>query len=776
MKKFFKNLKKYKILQRKLPLVLAALGLVIAGAAFLTLRQNTEKAEAGWYSSGGTWSHRKQIVIDNTKVSGASTLSSFAMMFNTTDSDLKFTSSGGGVGKSDGTDILFTSSDGVTKLSHELTYYASTTGEVIAWVKIPSLSATVDTTIYIYYGNASASNQQDVTGTWNSNYVGVYHMNEDPSGAAPQVLDSTSNNYDLTSAGTMTSADLVAGKFDSAIDYDGVDDKLTNGSVTGVTGYPVTVSGWSQATTGDNGTIRNVAGIGSSTANGDYAATGWSSTTGNARAAVRTGGSFDTLASSLIGLNTWTYTVAVFRSATDREFYVNGVSVGTDTVSRVAPTFSALAVGGAYGGTSVFAKIDEARILKSALSVDWIKTEYNNQNSVSTFYTYVTGGGGDNPPPGLIKLAPATTSGVGWYNSSWSYRKQITIDSNKVSGASALSSFPILFSVTDSDLKFTGSGGKVASSTGADILFTASDGTTKLSHEIEKYSSSTGETIAWVKIPSLSATSDTTIYIYYGNASATDQQDTSNVWDTNYKGVWHLGEGYSTNANFYKDSTSNANHGQLIDINGNTAQGTGIIGNSVNLNGDADYISTASNLFDPSTTNFSASTWIKVDNVSTNRNVMSQTNGTGQGRTWIVCVSSGSGLIYSGLGGVGSYDTEQCSTTSWSYIVLTLTGSTLEVYLDGVLAFTNTITVESTTDGVHNFGANSVNSSFFDGNIDEYRVSNITRSADWIATEYNNQFSPSTFYAYSASQTESRQDSSGNPAPAIKSRGGVKFR
>ena len=35
----------------------------------------------------------------------------------------------------------------------------------------------------------------------------------------------------------------------------------------------------------------------------------------------------------------------------------------------------------------------------------------------------------------------------------------------------------------------------------------------------------------------------------------------------------------------------------------------------------------------------------------------------------------------------------------------------------------------------------------FDGTIDEVRVSNASRSAGWILTEYNNQNSPSTFYS-----------------------------
>ena len=97
---------------------------------------------------------------------------------------------------------------------------------------------------------------------------------------------------------------------------------------------------------------------------------------------------------------------------------------------------------------------------------------------------------------------------AGWYNASWQYRKTITIDYTKVSGSQT--NFPVLINLTsDSDLAAH------ARSNGFDILFTSSDGTTKLSHEIEKYTSATGELVAWVKVPSLSSTADTVLYMYY---------------------------------------------------------------------------------------------------------------------------------------------------------------------------------------------------------------------------------------------------------------------
>ena len=59
------------------------------------------------------------------------------MLFSVTDANLKTVANGGSVGKADGTDLLFTASDGVTKLNHELEFYNPATGQVSAWVRCP---------------------------------------------------------------------------------------------------------------------------------------------------------------------------------------------------------------------------------------------------------------------------------------------------------------------------------------------------------------------------------------------------------------------------------------------------------------------------------------------------------------------------------------------------------------------------------------------------------------------------------------------------------------
>ncbi len=159
------------------------------------------------------------MTIDNTKVSGTGSHSNFPVLISYTDADLKDTTNGGHVGQSDGGDILFTSSDGTTQLSHEIEKYDNTTGQLIAWVKVPTLSTSADTDIYVYYGNASSTDQWDPTNVWDSNYVLVQHMN----GTSYTALDdSTSNNNDVT-AETGDPTYGSTGKIGAAVDFDGND-------------------------------------------------------------------------------------------------------------------------------------------------------------------------------------------------------------------------------------------------------------------------------------------------------------------------------------------------------------------------------------------------------------------------------------------------------------------------------------------------------------------------------------------------------------------------
>ncbi len=103
-----------------------------------------------------------------------------------------------------------------------------------------------------------------------------------------------------------------------------------------------------------------------------------------------------------------------------------------------------------------------------------------------------------------------------WYDTNWLYRQKITILPSLAD--SDQTNFPYMVKITDSANSVFAN----ALTNGDDILFTQSDGTTKLDHEIEIFETSGGseELVIWVRIPFLSSSVNTEIYMYYGTAGA----------------------------------------------------------------------------------------------------------------------------------------------------------------------------------------------------------------------------------------------------------------
>lgn len=380
----------------------------------------------------------------------------------------------------------------------------------------------------------------------------------------------------------------------------------------------------------------------------------------------------------------------------------------------------------------------------------------------------------------LFKTNKASAS---WYSSggTWTHRKQITIDHNKVSGSSNLTDFPMLFSVTDADLKHTSHGGKMGKTDGTDILFTSSDGSTKLSHEIELYSSTTGQIVAWVKIPTLYTSQDTVLYVYFGNSGASDQQDITNVWDSNFTSVLHLNDNAaSTNVN---DSTSNSND-FTAQTNTSSRTTTGRIGAGLSFSSSTpDYLSRAS--ITPNGSSRTVSFWAKLDSTLTFYGIVSNANSPTSGSpNWFISGNQnqqGGVAAYSGSGGylpdVSSFAWFPAGT--WAHVALTFDPSgsgSHRLYVNG-----NLLTSAATSDGGRETNNNYIGTGFpraTPGQFDEVRFSSTTRSAAWIATEYSNQFSPNSFYSYGAVGVENRVVPANkvNSSSNVKVRGGVKFK
>ena len=332
------------------------------------------------------WSYRKQITIDSTKID--SDLTDFPILVKLTSTNFDFTKA-----LSSGNDIRFTSSDGTTLLSYERERHDSTNSVAEYWVKIPSVSSSTDTTFYVYYGNSSASDGADATNVWDSNYVGVWHLNQDPSGTAPQILDSTSNNNDGTANGSMTSSDLVDAQVGKGLDFDGSDDDVEVPDPSTDLGSAFTVEYWVKMKSGASGnytpmvckngaTNNNYPGPFSIRSNNDAFPKDlifyYGSDSGVANIVV----------SDVFSQDTWAYVTAKFDSTNGAELYKDGSSIGTNsTTSNVADNNQKILFAQRLDNLD-FADItiDEVRISNTARSDAWIKATYNSESdNLNTF-------------------------------------------------------------------------------------------------------------------------------------------------------------------------------------------------------------------------------------------------------------------------------------------------------------------------------------------------------------------------------------------------------
>ncbi|HEV3330984.1 MAG TPA: choice-of-anchor D domain-containing protein, partial [Bryobacteraceae bacterium] len=118
-------------------------------------------------------------------------------------------------------DLVFTSDIGGTVLLNwEFESYNATTGAVNIWVNVPTIGN--GTVVYAWYGKSSVSSLQTTpTATWSSSFEAVYHLEENPSGAAPQMNDSTLNANQGTTQGGMPAGQQAPGQIGGSLNFNG---------------------------------------------------------------------------------------------------------------------------------------------------------------------------------------------------------------------------------------------------------------------------------------------------------------------------------------------------------------------------------------------------------------------------------------------------------------------------------------------------------------------------------------------------------------------------
>ena len=344
-----------------------------------------------------------------------------------------------------------------------------------------------------------------------------------------------------------------------------------------------------------------------------------------------------------------------------------------------------------------------------------------------------------------ITLSPAELPPPQCGSNGYSYQRAISIDHTQVPHTDQ-TNFPFLFNTTDPAFATTANGGHVTNFNGNDIIFsTDPSGLTKLDHELEEYNPVTGQVIAWVRIPILSHTSDTILYVFYGNSSiASPQQNPTGVWDNSYMGVWHVAN--PGGALSLADSTSNGNN---ATNNGATATAGQIDGGMVTDGSAYATVGNSAGLTNLAQGNATFSAWVNTapDNYGTI--IANQENEFAPGWSFDLDYNTATFVVGTRFDGFSLSGEQPTISGAWSYVAVTIDQNAPQngqanIYINGMLS--------GTTSGVNgkapdDSGGIVTLAQGLTGSTDEFRISNTVRSADWIAAEYNNQSSPSAFYA-----------------------------
>ncbi|HUJ72442.1 MAG TPA: LamG domain-containing protein [Verrucomicrobiae bacterium] len=319
----------------------------------------------------------------------------------------------------------------------------------------------------------------------------------------------------------------------------------------------------------------------------------------------------------------------------------------------------------------------------------------------------------------------------------FSWSTQLTYDHTKVgAGIENESNFPAVIFGSDASLKTTANGGKVISSSGADILaFSDSACSSQIPSELEFYDGANGILDLHVKLSLLSSIGDGSIYLCVGNAAPPARM--SGVWDSYFQQVLHVSSGTTLNLS---DSSGNGYAASGVSSPGATA---GKIDGGVSFNGSGQYLTTTANIINNNTDLFTVSAWAYPNGTSGSRNIFaSGALGGGFSIQLRQDNSDWNSYIYNGGLPNASYAGGVIPNT-WSYVVTTWDGSNLTLYVNGLLRASTPATSRARAGTLSGWGNDVLDGfQYWLGSLDEMRVSNVARSAGWISTEYQNGNAP----------------------------------
>lgn len=356
---------------------------------------------------------------------------------------------------------------------------------------------------------------------------------------------------------------------------------------------------------------------------------------------------------------------------------------------------------------------------------------------------------------------------MAWLSNSWEKRTPITINASEVPSDQTDIALALPLDLFSSTTLFS-----TVKAGGVDIRVTESDGTTEIPVEVVRIDTGGSTGRIYIKIPgTLSSSTDTDLYINYGNPSATLPARTStygseNVWSSVYQMVYHFTESSPTNGSTIVDSTSNNRDGTLGGGN-LTSLTTSPAGGGFDWDGD-EYIG------------LGTITGMEND-LTITAYVNSETGSEGfvVGHPFVsgdVQYIAGAGRlrnfkglsVYNPSWSFGSgFDAYQ--TGNWHRMVWTCTGSNQKQFTDGVQEGSSSGTNTMVASGATEIGRYANDNDYFVGGLDAFTFSTYV-SDDYVETQYNAAEDSANFYTIGTEETNPSYvppSSGGGPIQAV---------
>jgi hypothetical protein len=371
--------------------------------------------------------------------------------------------------------------------------------------------------------------------------------------------------------------------------------------------------------------------------------------------------------------------------------------------------------------------------------------------------------------------------------SGYAFKKQLVLNTTSAGITTDQTSFPALVYIQDNNLIVTNNcNNKVqyplgnyngAAGTNYDFAFLDPATSGELNYQVESYNSTTGTLLVWVQIPKLYAATNNTLSFYFGSLTPAHTASFYNsTWGSDYLAVYHFNETSGT----VLDATNNAVNGTATNVTAATDKihtAAGLTGGGYSFSKTSQSKIITTKKADITANAFTLSAWVSVTTPGGDNKVVSNELNFGPGYKLGAKLNAVETETRSTntIGTEGNLGRGGTVTTGWHYIQGTFNGSAFINYLDGVAVTTSLLKTATSitplagdvvTMGIdHRSGVADEN--YFDGLMDEVRISNVIKSSDWIKAEYVNQTAPLTFTDYSAPVTVNHTNAAAIPGALL---------